>query len=670
MTRTLHVVSGIPPDSSGTGRLIRHLIDTRDAAGDWRVRFHYPERPVRGLRRMMREGKVVAALRGWLGVKLSIGAFRASVWWLSRFGRGELLVFHPQTLAFSRTLRLLRGWRRRAFIYGLDNSFFCVRSYNHVDGEHGACVRCLDQGFDAARRMGCRPFPVPDEGAFGFVRDLARLIEEGRVGVLVQNRRNADLYRQHLGEAAFVEVVGLWTADWKGLDPAKVGTAEAGSGYDVVFHGHFVSAKGADWLLEVARHLPDVRFMFPTPCPKRIADPPPNIAFRPMTWETGLAEEVARARLVCVPSLWSATIEGALVKSLAFGRATARADIPSGFGDELPPGLVLQLHRVPERGARQLREALETDWRPDPALRKRWLGQFTEENFDLFGRIVRAIERSRSGRAAAPSTAATSARPAIPEPERDHGLRLEKLGSAYGGWTVPTGLIDESWICYCVGVGEDASFDCALVERFGCRVYAFDPTPRAIAHMDELARRVRAGEEMPINNKPGTRYEIAPERLDRLVFAPFGVWSEESTQRFFVPKDDRHVSHSIVNLQKTDGYFEAECRTLAGLKKAYGHDRIDLLKLDVEGAEYEILRAMQRDGVRPRVLAVEFDEGNQPLDGDAPSRIAEWVDKVIDDGYALIARDGWNFVFVEKAGPDDTAGDANPSTPAPAPVLS
>ena len=34
-----------------------------------------------------------------------------------------------------------------------------------------------------------------------------------------------------------------------------------------------------------------------------------------------------------------------------------------------------------------------------------------------------------------------------------------ELGSAYGGWRIPAGLIEPTWLCYSVGVGGDISFD-------------------------------------------------------------------------------------------------------------------------------------------------------------------------------------------------------------------
>jgi hypothetical protein len=56
----------------------------------------------------------------------------------------------------------------------------------------------------------------------------------------------------------------------------------------------------------------------------------------------------------------------------------------------------------------------------------------------------------------------------------------EFLGTVYGGWTICLDGISESSIVYSFGVGEDASFDLAVIERYGAEVHAFDPTPSSI----------------------------------------------------------------------------------------------------------------------------------------------------------------------------------------------
>ena len=55
-------------------------------------------------------------------------------------------------------------------------------------------------------------------------------------------------------------------------------------------------------------------------------------------------------------------------------------------------------------------------------------------------------------------------------------------GASFG--IVSTGLKEQS-VVYSFGVGEDISFDIALIEKFGVSVYAFDPTPKSLEWLSQ-----------------------------------------------------------------------------------------------------------------------------------------------------------------------------------------
>ncbi len=196
---------------------------------------------------------------------------------------------------------------------------------------------------------------------------------------------------------------------------------------------------------------------------------------------------------------------------------------------------------------------------------------------------------------------------------------LKRLGSSYGGWVVPTSMLSEASVCYCAGVGEDITFDLALIDLFGCDVFAFDPTPRSVKYVEENAADVA-----------------------RFHFYDVGLWSSHKTLRFYAPEDPTHVSHSVVNLQRTSTFFEAECKRLSSLMEELGHERIDLLKLDIEGAEYAVLDSMMEDGIYASVLCVEFDPP------DPIRKNVSMVRKLIAFGYSLVSVDEWNYTFVWK----------------------
>ncbi len=199
---------------------------------------------------------------------------------------------------------------------------------------------------------------------------------------------------------------------------------------------------------------------------------------------------------------------------------------------------------------------------------------------------------------------------------KGHG-DLARLGSQYGGWVVPTSLFSSSSVCYCVGVGEDITFDLALIQQFGCQVFAFDPTPRAIEHVNKNAY-----------DNPAFHFQ------------PVGIWSRDELCKFYAPENPQHVSHSVVNLQSTAEYFEAECKRLSTIMRELGHDRIDLLKLDIEGAEHEVIENLLAEDLRVNVLCAEFDQPS-PL-----STTIATVRKLQRAGYQVVSIEGWNFTFV------------------------
>jgi FkbM family methyltransferase len=172
-------------------------------------------------------------------------------------------------------------------------------------------------------------------------------------------------------------------------------------------------------------------------------------------------------------------------------------------------------------------------------------------------------------------------------------------------------------VCYCVGAGEDISFDLSLATRFRCEVWMFDPTPRAIAYVSPF-----------VSEHPNLHFE------------PLGVWSSDTTLRFYAPRDPRHVSHSAVNLQRSAEFFDAECRSVASLMRSHAHERLAVLKLDIEGAEYEVLEDVLTKQLPIDVICVEFD---QPM---PVARTLRMVRRLRAAGYALVRVEGLNCCFV------------------------
>ena len=224
---------------------------------------------------------------------------------------------------------------------------------------------------------------------------------------------------------------------------------------------------------------------------------------------------------------------------------------------------------------------------------------------------------------------------------------LLRLGTAYGGWVLPADApLSQDSVCYSAGAGEDISFDCALVERFHCQMRLIDPTPRAIEHFNRLEQALRSGGLFPINNSRSEHYTIAWKDFRNIRLLPIGLSNKDGTLKFFLPKNPAHVSCSTVNLQKTDEYFTAECCRFSTIMKRQGDSAVDLLKMDIEGAEYAVIEDLVVSNQLPKLLLIEFDEVHSPQDASAGERIKSHIDMLLCAGMRCVAVDGSNITLV------------------------
>ena len=202
-------------------------------------------------------------------------------------------------------------------------------------------------------------------------------------------------------------------------------------------------------------------------------------------------------------------------------------------------------------------------------------------------------------------------RPSRAEDLLDMGIALLPARTAVG-----------SPICYSVGVGEDIDFERRLSGRCSARQWLFDPTPRAIRFMADPRNAVKDAQ-----------------------FVPVGIWKENCAMTFHAPAEAAHVSHSIVvDSGSASKGFVAECRTIESVMRQNGHDRIDLLKLNVEGAEDAILQGVLDAGIRPTTILVTW-EGKAAL-----SKAVRWSKHLRNEGWDYLGRKGWYFTYARAPG--------------------
>jgi len=197
---------------------------------------------------------------------------------------------------------------------------------------------------------------------------------------------------------------------------------------------------------------------------------------------------------------------------------------------------------------------------------------------------------------------------------------LVDLGTPYGGWTVPGDLIEPSWTCYSIGAGGDISFDLALIDRFGPTVRAFEAVP-------DLARAaVEDGSQEP----RFSAYQAA-------------VAPSDGPVRMQVTHDTQSKSVSSAGLYESEDYVELPGRSLESLMSELGDARIDLLKLDIEGGEYDLVPSLDLQAMGVKVFATQLHHTGTVKDG------RRLIESLREKGYEPVAcRPAVKLTFADK----------------------
>jgi len=164
--------------------------------------------------------------------------------------------------------------------------------------------------------------------------------------------------------------------------------------------------------------------------------------------------------------------------------------------------------------------------------------------------------------------------------------KLVKDGTEYGGWTYDSAPITATSIVYSVGLGEDTSWDEGIVKRFGLQVWGFDPTPKSIEYVNS-------------NVNLGQNFHFTPE----------GLGIKKDVLTFTKPQNPSHVS---MREGKHDGLgetVEVPVNSLKNWMQTFGHTHLDILKIDIEGSEYDVLEDwIQKKWFPMEQLLVEFHQ--------------------------------------------------------------
>jgi FkbM family methyltransferase len=185
-------------------------------------------------------------------------------------------------------------------------------------------------------------------------------------------------------------------------------------------------------------------------------------------------------------------------------------------------------------------------------------------------------------------------------------------GNKYGGFYICPDFLKDNSIIYSFGVGEDISFDNAVINTHNCHIFGFDPTPKSINW-------------------------IKSQHLhEKFHFYDFGISNKSGFVDFYLPTNPEHVSGSIIKQKNIDimQKVTVKLKSIEDIMNELGHQHIDVLKMDIEGAEYDVIENILNAQISITQIIVEFHDR---FFENGKLKTIQAIEKMNSKGYKIFA---------------------------------
>lgn len=175
------------------------------------------------------------------------------------------------------------------------------------------------------------------------------------------------------------------------------------------------------------------------------------------------------------------------------------------------------------------------------------------------------------------------------------------------------------------GCSYEADFSEFMIAHYGAKAYAVDPTMK---HRKALTA-------------------LEDKHAGRLTYLPFAICAADGSLVFHESKTNESGSilkdHVNMVCDETISY-EVKALTLNSLRNHIGVEQVDILKLDIEGAEYELLRDVHREELLPfKQIFIEFHHHAVSRFTEADTRAL--VARICEFGFSSYSLDDHNYLF-------------------------
>lgn len=180
-------------------------------------------------------------------------------------------------------------------------------------------------------------------------------------------------------------------------------------------------------------------------------------------------------------------------------------------------------------------------------------------------------------------------------------------GGVISKWFVTQTRREQPVIIISAGIGDQINFESDLLSRLAslgihAELYAIDPTPKSLEFLKK--------QDLP----------------DNFHVIPCALCGRDGEVSFSIPRDPRWVSGSEINLMEDSRDLDHENKitvngkTLKSIMKDLNIERVDLLKMDIEGSEFAVLENILTDKIPVEEMLVDvhqflMPEGESLLNG-------------------------------------------------------
>ena len=143
-------------------------------------------------------------------------------------------------------------------------------------------------------------------------------------------------------------------------------------------------------------------------------------------------------------------------------------------------------------------------------------------------------------------------------------------------------IIKQDSVIYSFGLSNSINFELDIVKKKNVKVFCYDPTDSSVNYFKK-------------------------NKFENIFFHPYGLFTENKEIEFFM--SDSGNGSIVKEIMTGDNISKKkfQCYTLKTLMDKNNHDKIDVLKMDIDGVEKEVLYQMIQEKIYPSQISVEFE---------------------------------------------------------------